>query len=331
MMRKSSGIHIPTPPPFHNKGNWIFSLSQLGRYLAEQAEELGAMLLPETDAQTLLVVRRRRARREDRRQGPRPRPRARVELRAWRRDPRARHRARGGHAGPPLAGARPSTSGLPRTNPQIYSLGVKEVWKVKQPLDRVVHTLGWPLRPSAKYGESGGSFIYPMGDDMVAIGFVVGLDYHDSSLSPHDLLQQFKTHKLIRPLLEGGERISWGAKTIPEGGLLSVPDRLNVPGALLTGDSAGFVNVPKLKGVHYAMRSGMLAAETIYEQLKAGADLASPGALDGYDRRVRQSHIWSDLKKVRNMRQALNRGLYLGGGLASTMDLTRGAFPGGSF
>ena len=118
-----------------------------------------------------------------------------------------------------------------------------------------------------------------MGEDMIAIGFVVGLDYHDASLSAHDLLQQFKTHPLIRPLLEGGERIGWGAKTIPEGGLLSVPDRLAMPGAVITGDSAGFVNVPKLKGVHYAMRSGMLAAETIYEQLKAGADPAAAGAL----------------------------------------------------
>ena len=97
------------------------------------------------------------------------------------------------------------------------------MWRVAKPLDRVVHTLGWPLRASAKSGESGGSFIYPMGEDMVVIGFVVGLDYHDASLSPHDLLQQFKTHSLIRPLLEGGERIAWGAKTIPEGGLLSVP------------------------------------------------------------------------------------------------------------
>jgi electron-transferring-flavoprotein dehydrogenase len=170
-----------------------------------------------------------------------------------------------------------------------------------------------------------------MGEERVALGFVVGLDYRDASLSPHDVLQQFKTHPLVRGLLAGGERIGWGAKTIPEGGLLSLPARLSVPGAVMTGDAAGFVNVPKLKGIHYAMRSGMLAAEAIYEQLRAGADPAQEGVLDGYDRRVRESHIWSDLKRVRNMRQALNRGLYLGGGLASAMDLTRGAFPGGSF
>ena len=147
----------------------------------------------------------------------------------------------------------------------------------------------------------------------------------------HDLLQQFKTHPMIRDLLAGGEREAWGAKTIPEGGLLRVPDRISVPGAILTGDSAGFVNVPKLKGIHYAMRSGMLAAETLHEVLKAGGDPAAPGALDGYDRRVKASHIWTDLHRVRNMRQALTKGLMVGGGLASAMDLTRGAFPGGTF
>src|SRR5213075_2506799 len=111
---------------------------------------------------------------------------------------------------------------------------------------------------------------------------------------------------LVRRLLEGGERIGWGAKTIPEGGFLALPSSLSMPGAVLTGDSAGFVNVPKLKGVHYAMRSGMLAAEAVHEALKGGGDPAAPGALDGYDRRVRESHIWSDLRRVRNMRQALN-------------------------
>ena len=118
----------------------------------------------------------------------------------------------------------------------------------------------------------------------------------------HDSLQLFKTHPLVRRLLEGGERIGWGAKTIPEGGFLALPSSLSMPGAVLTGDSAGFVNVPKLKGIHYAMRSGMLAAEAIFEQLAAGGDPAARGALEGYDRRVRASHIWSDLRKVRNMR-----------------------------
>jgi electron-transferring-flavoprotein dehydrogenase len=330
MMQGRFAARIPTPPPFHNKGNWIFSLSQLGRHLAERAEELGTMLLPETGAHKLLVsdgaVRGVLTGHKglDRDGNPQSQFEPGSEIHA-----RATVLSEGtqGH----LAGALTEHFGLRGRNPQIYSLGVKELWRVPRPLDRVIHTLGWPLRPQAKYGESGGSFIYPMGEDRIAIGFVVGLDYTDAGLSPHDLLQQFKTHPMIHDLLDGGERIAWGAKTIPEGGFLSFPSHLSVPGAVLTGDSAGFVNVPKLKGIHYAMRSGMLAAEAIYEQLRADADLTAPGSLDGYDQRVRRSHIWSDLKRVRNMRQALNRGLFVGGGMASMMDITRGAFPGGSF
>jgi len=329
-MRPGYGIRIPTPPPFHNKGNWIFSLAQLGRYLADQAESLGTMLLPETDAHTLLVsdgavrgvVTGSKGLGRDGEPTSSFEPGAEIHARAT-----VLAEGTQGH----LTGALYEAFGLRGRNPQIWSLGVKELWHVSRPLDRVVHTLGWPLRPQAKFGESGGSFIYPMGEDRIALGLVVGLDYRDASLSVHDLLQQFKLHPLIRPLLEGGERIGWGAKTIPEGGLLSLPSRLSVPGAVVTGDAAGFVNVPKLKGIHYAMRSGMLAAEAIYAQLKAGADLASAGALDGYDARVLQSHIWRDLHKVRNMRQALNRGLFVGGALASAMDVTRGALPGGSF
>jgi electron-transferring-flavoprotein dehydrogenase len=330
LMQPKFATRIPTPPPFHNKGNWIFSLSQLGRYLAEQAEELGAMVLPETDAQRLLVgggavrgvVTGHKGLDRDGQPMSNFEPGSEIHARAT-----VLAEGTQGH----LAGALAQRFGLRGRNPQIYSLGVKELWRVPRPLDRVIHTLGWPLRPRAKHGESGGSFIYPMGEELVAIGFVVGLDYHDASLSPHDLLQQLKTHPHIRRLLEGGERIAWGAKTIPEGGLLSVPSRLSVPGAVLTGDSAGFVNVPKLKGIHYAMRSGMLAAEAIYDALRRGDDPAAAGALDGYDRRVKDSHIWRDLHRVRNMRQALNRGLFVGGGLASAMDVTRGAFPGGSF
>jgi electron-transferring-flavoprotein dehydrogenase len=329
-MRPRHGIRIPTPPPFHNKGNWIFSLAQLGRHLAERAEELGVMVLPETDAHTLLigdgavrgVVTGDKGLGRDGEPLGIYEPGSEIHARAT-----VLSEGTQGH----LTAALTQAFGLTSTNPQVWSLGVKELWRVNRPLDRVVHTLGWPLRAAAKHGESGGSFIYPMGEDRIALGLVVGLDHRDASLSVHDLLQQFKTHPLIRPLLEGGERIGWGAKTIPEGGLLSVPSRLSVPGAVITGDAAGFVNVPKLKGIHYAMRSGMLAAEAIYEQLKAGADPAAEGVLSGYDARVRSSHIWSDLKRVRNMRQALNRGLVVGGALASAMDVTRGAVPGGTF
>jgi electron-transferring-flavoprotein dehydrogenase len=230
-----------------------------------------------------------------------------------------------------LARAAMEHFGLRGEFPQAWSLGVKEVWRVAKPLDHVIHTLGWPFRTTRKDREIGGSFIYPMGPDMVAIGLVLGLDYRDSTLSVHDSLQLFKTHPMVQQLLEGGERIGWGAKTIPEGGFLALPSSLSMPGAVLTGDSAGFVNVPKLKGIHYAMRSGMPAAEAIYEQLKAGQDLSAPDALAGYDQRVQSSHIWSDLKKVRNMRQALGKGFAVGGPIGGLMDISRGALPPGNW
>jgi electron-transferring-flavoprotein dehydrogenase len=166
---------------------------------------------------------------------------------------------------------------------------------------------------------------------MVAIGLVLGLDYRDATLSVHDSLQLFKTHPMISDMLKGGERIGWGAKTIPEGGFLAFPRSFSMPGAVLTGDSAGFVNVPKLKGIHYAMRSGMLAAEAIYEAVKAGTDLSADGALAGYDRMVKASHISSDLRKVRNMRQALGKGFALGGPIGGLMDISRGALPPGNW
>ena len=330
LMSKSFEVRIPTPPPFHNKGNLVFSLSQLGRHMAELAEQLGAMVLPETDAQRLLVADGavRGVKTGDKGLGREGEPLGSyepgVEVHA-----QATVLSEGtqGH----LARAAMEQFGLRGEFPQAWSLGVKEVWRVAKPLDHVIHTLGWPFRTTRKDREIGGSFIYPMGPDMVAIGLVLGLDYRDSTLSVHDSLQLFKTHPLVRQLLEGGERIGWGAKTIPEGGFLALPSSLSMPGAVLTGDSAGFVNVPKLKGIHYAMRSGMLAAETIYEQLKAGQDLSAPDALAGYDQRVQASHIWSDLKKVRNMRQALGKGFALGGPIGGMMDISRGALPPGNW
>src|SRR5690242_6367915 len=330
LMSKSFEVRIPTPPPFHNKGNLVFSLSQLGRHMAELAEELGAMVLPETDAQRLLVADGavRGVKTGDKGLGREGEPLGSyepgVEVHA-----QATVLSEGtqGH----LARAAMEQFGLRGEFPQAWSLGVKEVWRVAKPLDHVIHTLGWPFRTTRKDREIGGSFIYPMGPDMVAIGLVLGLDYRDSTLSVHDSLQLFKTHPLVRQLLEGGERIGWGAKTIPEGGFLAFPSSFSMPGAVLTGDSAGFVNVPKLKGIHYAMRSGMLAAEAIYETLRNGSDPAQPGALDGYDRRIKGSHIWSDLRKVRNMRQALGKGFAVGGPAGGVMDITRGALPPGDW
>src|SRR5207244_867981 len=140
--------------------------------------------------------------------------------------------------------------------------------------------------------------------------------YRDSELSVHDVLQELKTHPKIRTLLEGGERLEWGAKTIPEGGFLSLPKRLNAPGLLLCGDGAGFVNVPALKGVHYEVESGRLAAEAAWSALQKGESVGRRGALDSYDEAMEKSFVWKDLKRVRNMRPAFSRGFWIGSALA---------------
>src|SRR3712207_450482 len=162
---------------------------------------------------------------------------------------------------------------------------------------------------------------------MVTIGMVVGLDYRDAALSVHDLLQELKTHPRIRRILDGGERVQWGAKTIPEGGLLALPRRLHAPGLLLCGDGPGLVNVPALKGIHYAIESGRLAAEAAFEALQRGRTPWAPGALAGYDEALQRSFVWKELRAVRNMRPAFGRGFWLGGALAGMATVTRGALP----
>ena len=207
-------------------------------------------------------------------------------------------------------------------NPQIYALGVKELWETKRPLDAVMHTLGWPLPGDA----FGGSWIYPMADDMISLGLVVGLDYRDHNLDVHVLTQRLKSHPLLRPYLEGGELVEWGAKTIPEGGYHSLPERLHGDGLLIVGDAAGLVNVAALKGIHYAVQSGILAAETVFRALKAGD--TSRSVLSAYDAVLRSSFVHADLRRTRNMRLAFKSGFYSGGVKASLMSLTGGAFPG---
>jgi electron-transferring-flavoprotein dehydrogenase len=320
-------MRIPTPPTMKNHGNYVASLSQLGRWLAEQAEEAGTTILPETSATTLLVSD---ARVRGVRTGDKGRGRGGEELGNF--EPGSDVHARvtvlaegtQGH----LTGVALERFGLQGENPQVWALGVKEVWKVPKRLDRVIHTMGWPLRAGAKYREFGGSFIYPMGD-MVTLGMVVGLDYRDVELSVHGLLQELKTHPLVRKILEGGERIAWGAKTIPEGGYLSLPRRLHAPGLLICGDGAGLVNVPALKGIHYAVESGRLAAEAAFATLQRGATPWRRGALQPYDDSLRESFVWEDLRRVRNMRQAFGRGFLLGGAMAGAMTASRGAFPPG--
>jgi electron-transferring-flavoprotein dehydrogenase len=310
-------LPIPPPPPMRNRGNFIFSLSQLGRWLGERAEEAGAMLLPETAARALLV--------EDGtvvgvRSGDKGRGPAGEQLRNF--EPgsdivaRVTVLAEGtqGH----LTGVALDHFGLRAAFPQTWELGVKEVWRVPAAPGRVMHTMGWPLRGSARYREFGGSFLYPMGRDMLTVGMVVGLDYRDNALSVHDLLQEFKTHPAIRPLFEGGERLEWGAKTIPSGGYHALPTKLHAPGLLLCGDGAGMVSIPTLKGFHYAVESGRLAAEAAFASIECGAPLS------GYDDAVRSGFIAKDLHDMRDIRQVFGRGFVVGGALSSLMSVSRG-------
>jgi electron-transferring-flavoprotein dehydrogenase len=325
-LTKNNALRIPAPPTMRNEGNYIASLSRLGRWLAEQAEEAGVMLLPETAAEKLLVSdgRARGVRTGDKGRGRDGQPLGNFEPGA---DLVAKVTILAEGTQGHLTGVALDRFGLAGENPQVWALGVKEVWKIKRPLNRVIHTMGWPLRPEAKFREFGGSFIYPMGEDMLTLGMVVGLDYRDVELSVHDVLQELKTHRLVRKLLEGGERVEWGAKTIPEGGFLALPKQLHAPGLLICGDGAGLVNVPALKGIHYAIESGSLAAEAAFAALQRGQTPATPGALSGYDDALKRSFVWKDLFEVRNMRPAFGRGFLVGGALAGAMTATKGRFP----
>ncbi len=320
-LTKRRSVRLPIPPTMRNHRNVVVSLSQLGRALAKHAEELGVTVLPETVAQQLLVDPDRVA---GVRTGDKGRGRDGEELGRF--EPGSDITARvtilaEGTQGY-LTSAALERFELAGGSPQVWALGVKEVWKVARPLDRVIHTMGWPLRAGRRFREFGGSFIYPLGEELVAIGLVVGLDYRDAGLSPHDLLQELKTHPRIRPILDGGERVSWGAKTIPEGGFVAFPRRFHAPGLLLCGDGVGLVNVPALKGVHYAIESGRLAAEAAWRSLNGGE-------LSSYDDALRSSPLWLELRAVRNMRQGFSRGFWLGATGAALMTATRGRLPPG--
>jgi electron-transferring-flavoprotein dehydrogenase len=327
-MTKRNWIPLkPTPPPFRNHGNHVTSVAQLGRFLGEKAEEAGVYILPETTGYKLLVedgvVRGVRSGDKGRGRDGEPLPNFEPgsDLVA-----KATVLAEGtaGH----LTGAAIGHFGLANEDPPQWELGVKEVWEVKEPLDRVIHTMGWPLRFAAKYREFGGSFIYPMGEDKVSIGLVVGLDYRDATFSVHDALQEFKLHPKIRKILDGGKRVAWGAKTIPSGGYWAMPEQLWAPGLALAGDCASMVNIPKLKGIHLAMHAGMHAAEAIVERLKAGGSVDD---LSNYQEKIENSDIERDLHRSRNMRQVFSNGFFVGGALANMMEISGGRMPPGKF
>jgi electron-transferring-flavoprotein dehydrogenase len=322
MMRQGSALRIPTPPTMKNHGNYIASLCEVVRWMGEKAEELGVNVFTGFPAESLLldgdsVVGVRTTAtglNRDGSEGGGYQPPTDITARVV----ALSEGSRGS-----LAQAFFERESITSENPQIYALGVKEIWETKKPLDAVIHTLGWPLPTDA----FGGSFMYPLEPNVVALGLVVGLDYRNARLDVHALLQQMKTHPLFRDYLEGGELVEWGAKTIPEGGYYAIPSRRTGNGVVVLGDSAGYVEVASLKGVHYAIESGILAARAIFSALKK--DDVSAASLAAYDEAVDGSYIVSDLKRRRNMRLAFKSGFYMGGAKSLLMTLSNGAFPGG--
>jgi len=319
LLTRGHSFRIPMPPTMRNHGNRVASLCELVRWLGDQAEALGVNVLPGFPVASLLT-------REQRVVGVRTVPSGQDREGA------------GGEGATDLTarvtvlseGTRGHLTqgwldwlGIRSLNPQIYALGVKEIWEVSRPLDRVIHTMGWPLPRDA----FGGSFMYPMGDGLVALGLVVGLDYKNARLDVHRLLQLMKLHPLFREQLQGGEMVEWGAKTIPEGGYYAVPECRHGDGCLVVGDAAGFVDVPSLKGIHYAMQSGMEAARAIFRALKS--DDTSAAGLSSYTDRMDASYVMADLKRTRNVRLAFKKGFIGGGVRAGLMTVTGGMFPGG--
>ena len=313
---------LPTPPTMHNAGNYVASLCEIVRWLGERAAALGVNVFTGFPAASLLVDGERvagvrtAATGLDRAGRPLSNYLAPNDLVA-----KVTALAEGTRGS--LAQAWLEWQAVTSENPQIFALGVKEIWETKRPLATIVHTLGWPV-PSDAFG---GSFMYPLEPNLVALGLVVGLDYRDAALDVHALLQRMKLHPLFRQYLEGGEMVEWGAKTIPEGGYYAVPARRSGDGIVILGDSAGFVDVPSLKGIHYAMQSGIFAARAILAGLQAGH--ASAARLAEYDRLVNESFIMKDLYRTRNMRLAFKDGFYAGGVKAALITLTGGRFPGG--
>jgi len=313
---------MPTPPTMHNRGFYTASICEIVRWLGEQAEALGVNLFAGFPVDGLLVdgqtVRGVRTTPSGLARDGTPGPNFTPPTDLTGRVTVVAEGTRGA-----LGQAWREWQHVSSPNPQLFALGVKEVWEVPRPLGAVVHTLGWPLPPDA----FGGSFMYPLGPSQVALGLVVGLDYHDANLDVHELLQRMKLHPLFRRQLEGGQLLEWGAKTIPEGGYYALPVRRVGAGVLFVGDTVGFVDVPSLKGIHYAMQSGIYAARAAFAALKAG-DTSAHG-LASYDHMVDGSYIVDDMRRTRNMRLAFKDGLYVGGFKAGLMTVTKGRFPGG--
>jgi len=306
-LSKKRAIKLPTPPSMQNQGNFIISLGKLCRWLGEQAETAGADLFPGFAAAEVLfdennavvgVATGDMGVNKSGEQGPNYQPG--VEL-------QARYTLFAEGCRGSLTGDLEQHYRLRKTcDPQTYGLGIKELWEVTPEQCRsgtVLHTIGWPLDRNTY----GGSFVYHLEDNQIAIGFVVGLDYQNPYLSPFEEFQRFKHHPAIQPLLAGGRRIAYGARCLVEGGFQSIP-QLVFPGGVLIGDAAGFLNVARIKGTHTAMKSGMLAADAAFAALQQ----QPASRLESYATAVQQSRIWSELKAVRNIRPGFHHGLLAG-------------------
>ena len=319
-------FRLKTPRAMKNHGNYIVSLGAFCRWLAGEAEALGIEIFAGFAASEVLYDGEGRVAgvatgdmgvgRDGK---PKPGYQPGVEL-------RARHTIFAEGCRGSLTKSLMQRFGLDAdSDPQTYAIGIKELWEVdpaRHLKGLVSHSIGWPLDRKTY----GGSFLYHFGENLVSVGFVIGLDYENPYLNPYEEFQRFKTHPAIRPVFEGGRRIAYGARALNEGGVQSVP-HLAFPGGVLVGCAAGFMNVPRIKGSHTAIKSGMLAADAAFERL--AADGAARGmTLSSYDGAVRQSWLWRELKAVRNIRPAFDWGL-LAGLVYSALDseILRGMVP----
>lgn len=322
LLTEKRAIRIPTPPTMKNHGNYLASICEIVRWLGEKAEGLGVNVFPGFPVAGLLVNEnwvvgvRTAPSGLDREGRPTGDHMPAMDLTA-----RVTILSEGTRG--PLTQAYLEWQEIGSENPQIFALGVKELWETRRPLDRIIHTMGWPL-PSDAFG---GSFLYPLEKNLVALGLVVGLDYRDARFDIHRVFQRMKLHPLFKPFLQGGEMVEWGAKTIPEGGYYSVPARRHGDGICIVGDAAGYVDVPSLKGIHYAMHSGILAARAIFGALKE--DDVSEAGLRSYTDSVDASYVMKDLRRTRNVRLAFKHGFLRGGIQAGIMSLSRGTILGG--
>ena len=322
-LTEKRSFKLPTPPQMNNHGNYIVSLGDVVRWLGRQAEELGVEIYPGFAGSELLEE-------DGRIVGI-----ATGDMGIGKNGEHTGNFARGMELRARYTlfaeGCRGSLSKqlMKRFNlreghdTQTYAIGIKELWEIPAANHKpglIEHSLGWPL-DRATYG---GSFLYHFGANLVSYGFVIGLDYSNPWLSPFDEMQRFKTHPDIRKHFEGGRRISYGARALNEGGLQSLP-KLSFPGGLLIGDAAGFLNVPKIKGTHTAMKSGMLAAEAVAEALAGD----HPAEVTGYLERAKSSWVWDELTKVRNIRPAFAKFGMWGGLAYSGLDtyILRGKAP----